>query len=89
MCYTGNASLGKKRTDACRKPAGFAGGHADGYRKMTRSVHRDRSCRISGKGPCRQAGKEEIMLNWNNLDTTRAFEELKKAEKVDLTKAMV
>ena len=29
------------------------------------------------------------MLNWNNLDTTRAFEELKKAEKVDLTKAMV
>ena len=56
---------------------------------MTRSVHRDRSCRISGKGPCRQAGKEEIMLNWNNLDTTRAFEELKKAEKVDLTKAMV
>ena len=29
------------------------------------------------------------MLNWNNLDTTRAFEDLKKAEKVDLTKAVV
>ena len=56
---------------------------------MTRSVHRDRNCRISGKESCRQAGKEEIMLNWNNLETTRAFEELIKAENVDLTKAMV